>query len=153
MKPSHLMTVEIADYFNRLFTISKLDRHTYSRETRLVYREIKRKSLTSAETFTTDQVANGISNCSNIRSFGHDKLSIFHLKNPGPKAIEYLTALFNDSVTSCRIPATWKSSIFIPIPKPGRTLLYALHIGLSHFSAQQQKLWRFSCLPVSTSTC
>ena len=72
----------------------------------------------SAVTFTTDQVIKGISNCSNTKAFGPDKLSIFHIKNLGPKAIEYLTALFNDSVTSCRIPAIWKSSIVIPIPKP-----------------------------------
>ena len=73
----------------------------------------------SAVTFTTDQVTKGISKCSNAKAFGPDKLSIFHLKNLGPRAI-YLTALFNDSVTSCRIPAIWKSSIVIPIPKPGK---------------------------------
>ena len=75
-------------------------------------------SLTSAETLTTDQVIKGISNCSNTRAFGPDKFSVFHLKNLGPKAIEYLTALFNDSVTSCRILSIWKSYIVIPIPKP-----------------------------------
>ena len=74
----------------------------------------------SAVTFTTDQVIKGISNCSNTKAFGPDKLSIFHLKNLGPRAIEYLTAIINDSVTSCRIPAIWKSSIVIPIPKPGK---------------------------------
>ena len=74
----------------------------------------------STVTFTTDQVIKGISNCSNTKAFGPDKLSIFHLKNPRPRAIEYLTALFNDSVTSCRIPAIWKSSIVIPIPKPDK---------------------------------
>ena len=47
---------QIANYFNRQFTNSQLDRHTSSRDTRLVSREIKRKSLTSAVTFTTDQV-------------------------------------------------------------------------------------------------
>ena len=109
---------QIANYFNRQFTTSKLGRHTSSRETRIVSREIKRKSLMSAVTFTTDQVIKGISNCSNTKAFGPDKLSIFHLKNLGPRAIEYLTALFNDSVTSCRIPAIWKSSIVIP--KPGK---------------------------------
>ena len=67
----------------------------------------------SAVTFTTDQVIKGISNCSNTKAFGPDKLSIFRL-------IEYLTALSNDSVTSCRFPAIWKSSIVIPIPKPGK---------------------------------
>ena len=111
---------QIANHFNRQFTTSKLGRHTSSRETRIVSREIKRKSLMSAVTFTTDQVIKGISNCSNTKAFGPDKLSIFHLKNLGPRAIEYLTALFNASVTSCRIPAIWKSSIVIPIPKPGK---------------------------------
>ena len=72
----------------------------------------------SAVTLTTDQVIKGISNCSNTKAFGPDKLSIFNLKKLVPKAIEYLTALFNDSVTSCRIPAIWKS--FIVIPKPDK---------------------------------
>ena len=111
---------QISNYFNRQFTTSKLGRHTSSRETRIVSREIKRKSLMSAVTFTTDQVIKGISNCSNTKAFGPDKFSIFHLKNLGPRAIEYLTAIINDSVTSCRIPAIWKSSIVIPIPKPGK---------------------------------
>ena len=111
---------QIANYFNRQFTTSKLSRHTSSRDTRLVSREIKWKSLTSAVTFTTYQVTKGISNCSNTRDFGPDKLSIFHLKHLGSRGIEYLTALFNDSITSCRIPSIWKSSIVIPIQKPGK---------------------------------
>ena len=64
----------------------------------------------SAVTFTTDQVMKGTSNVSNTKAFGPDKLTIFHLKKLG---------LFNDSVTSCRI-TIWKSSIGIPIPKPGK---------------------------------
>ena len=114
---------QIANYFNRQFTTSNLGRQTSSRETRIVSRELKRKSLMSAVTFTTDQVIKGISNCSNTKAFGPEKISIFHLQNLGPRAIEYLTALFNDSVTSCRISAIWKSSIVIPIPKPAKTLL------------------------------
>ena len=39
-----------------------------------------------------------------------------------------LTALFNDSVTSCRIPAIWKSSIVIPIPQPDKDS----SLGTSH---------------------
>ena len=83
-------------------------------------REIKRKSFTSAVLFTTDQVTKGISSCNNTRAFGPDKLSIFHQKHLGPRAIECLTALFNDSVIYCRILSIWKSSIVIPIPKPGK---------------------------------
>ena len=71
-------------------------------------------------TFATDQVTTGISSCSNTRAFGPDKLSIFHIKHLGSRGIEYLTAFFNDSVTSCRIPSIWKSTIVIPIPKPDK---------------------------------
>ena len=111
---------QIANYFNQQFTTSMLGRHTSSRDTRLVYREIKQKYLTSAMAFTTDQVTKGISSCRNTRAFGPNKLSIFHLKYLGSRGIEYLTALFNDSVTSCRIPSFWKSSIVIPISKPDK---------------------------------
>ena len=31
-----------------------------------------------------------------------------------------ITTLFNLSVTTCQIPAIWKSSLIIPIPKPGK---------------------------------
>ena len=140
---------QMAEYFNRQFTTSKLGRHTSSRETRLVSREIKRKSLTSAVTFTTDQVTKGISNCSNTRAFGPDKLSIFHLKHLGSRGIKYLTALFNDSVTSCQIPSIWKSS---QSRNQAMTPLTALLIGLSRSSVQQRKLWRLSYFQPSTAT-
>ena len=68
---------QFANYFNRQFTTSKLSRHTSSSETRIVSREIKRKSLMSALAFTTDKVIKGISNCSNTKAFGPDKLSSF----------------------------------------------------------------------------
>ena len=57
-------------------------------------------SLTSAVTFTTDQVTKGISSCSNTRAFGPNKFIIFHIKHLGSRGIEYLTALFNDSSLS-----------------------------------------------------
>ena len=69
-----------------------------------------------AHTFTTDLVSRAIKSCRNSKAIGPDKLSIFHLKNLGPRAIEYNTALFNLSVTTCQIPAIWKSSLIIPIP-------------------------------------
>ena len=54
-----------------------------------------------AQTFTTDLVRRAIKSCRNSKAFGPDKLSIIHLKNLGPRAIEYITALFNLSVTAC----------------------------------------------------
>ena len=128
-------------------------RHTSSRETRLVSSEIKRQSLTSAVTFTTDQVTKGLRSCSNTQAFGPDKLSIFHLKHLGSRVIEYLTALFNDSVTFCRIPSIWKSSTSSQSRNQTRTPLSALLISLSCSSVQQRKLWRISYFQPSTTTC
>ena len=110
----------LATKFNQQFNTSKLGRHTSSSETRLITRETKRKSLEMAQTFTMDLVMRAIKSCKNSKAFGPEKLSIFHLKNLGPRAIEYITALFNLSVTTCQIPAIWKSSLIIPIPKPGK---------------------------------
>ena len=56
-------------------------------ETRLVTRETKRKSLEVAQAFTTDLVRRAIKSCRNSKTFGPDKLSIFHLKHLGPRAI------------------------------------------------------------------
>ena len=111
---------QLATKFNQQFNTSKLGRHTSSGETRLVTRETKRKSLEMAQTFTTDLVRRAIKSCRNSKAFGPDKLSIFHFKNLGPRAIEYITALYNLSVTTCQIPSIWKSSLIIPIPKPGK---------------------------------
>ena len=72
-----------------------------------------------AQTFTTDLVRRAIKSCRNSKDFGPDKLSIFHLKHLRHRAIEYITALFNLSVTACQILAIWKSSLIIPITKPG----------------------------------
>ena len=74
------------------------------------------------QTFTTDLVRRAINSCRNSKTFGPDKLSIFHLKHLGPRAIEYITAHFTLSVTTCQIPAIWKSSLIIPIPKPGKCI-------------------------------
>ena len=77
------------------FNTSKLGRHYSSRETRLVTRETKRKPMEMAETCSADIFARAIKSCRNSKAFGPDKLSIFHLKNLGPRATEYITALFN----------------------------------------------------------
>ena len=83
-------------------------------------RETKRKPLEMVRTFTTDLVMKAIKSCRNSKVFGHDKISIFHLKHLGPRAFEYITTLFNLSVTTCRIPAIWKLSLIILLPKLGK---------------------------------
>ena len=80
------------------------------------------------QTFTTDLVRRAIKSCRNSKAFDPDKLSIFHLKHHRPGAIGYITALFNLSVTTCPIPAIWKSSLIISIPNPGNDT----YIGTSY---------------------
>ena len=81
-------------------------------------KDVKRMSLEEAETFTSGTSA--IKSCRSSTAYGPDSLSIFHLKNLGPLATEHLTALYNDSLKSCRLPSIWKTSLIIPIPKPGK---------------------------------
>ena len=83
-------------------------------------KDVNRMSLEEAETFTSDQVTSAIKSCRSSRAYGPDSLSIFHLKNLGPLATEHLTALYNDSLKTCRLPSIWKTSLIIPIPKPGK---------------------------------
>ena len=60
-----------------------------------------------------------IKSCRNIKAFGPDKLSIFHLKHLGPRAIEYTQPSSTSRPQPIGIPAIWKSLI-IPIPKPAK---------------------------------
>ena len=81
----------------------------------------RRESLEEqAESSTSDQVTSVIKSCRNNRAYGPDSLSIFHLRNLGPLATEHITALYNDSIKSGRLPSIWKTSLVIPIPKPGK---------------------------------
>ena len=108
----------IANSFNRQFTTSKLGKHSSSRRTRQVSKNVKRMS--QKEAFTNDQVTSAIKSCMSTRAYGPDSLSIFHLKNLEPLATEHLTALYNDSLMSCHLPSIWKTSLVSPIPKPGK---------------------------------
>ena len=83
---------------NRQFTTSKLGKHSSSRRTRHVSKDVKRMSLEQAESITSDQVTSAIKSCRSSRAYGPDTLSIFHLKNLWPLATEHLTTLYNDSL-------------------------------------------------------
>ena len=119
---------QIANYFNRQLTSSKLDRHTSSRETQLVSRGMKRKSLTSAVTFTTYQVTKGISICSNTRTFGSDR----HVQHLPSKA-------------------SWIQSDLIPHCSFQR--LRHIFSDSIDLEVSQRKLWRISYSSPSRTTC
>ena len=117
---SHTSPKLIANSFNRQFTTSKLGKHSSSKRTRHASNDVKRMSLEQAELFTSDQVTSAIKSCRSSRAYVPDTLSIFHLKNLGPLATEHLTAFYNGSLKSCRLPSIWKTLLAIPIPKPGK---------------------------------
>ena len=117
---SHTSPKLIANSFNRQFTISKLGKHSLSRRTRYVSKDVKQMSLEQTESFTSDQVTSAIKSCMSSRAYGPDTLSIFHLMNLGPLATEYLTSLYKDSPKYCCLPSIWKTSLVIPIPKHGK---------------------------------
>ena len=100
---SHTSPKLIGNSFNRQFTTSKLGKHSSSRRTRHVSKDVKRMSPEQSELFTSDQFTSAIKSCRSSRAYGPDTLSIFHLKNLGPLATEHLTTLYNDSLKSCRI--------------------------------------------------
>ena len=111
---------DIVNKFNKQFSTSKLGIHSSSHETRYVSREARKMSQETAPIFTTTMVTSATKSCSNSRAFEPDLLSIIHLMNLGPRATEYLTALFNDSFKFNRIPSIWKTALVIPIPKPDK---------------------------------
>ena len=141
----HTSPKRIANSFNRQFTTSKLGKHSSSRRTRHVSKDVKRMSLEEAETFTSDQVTSAIKSCRSSRAYGPDSLSIFHLKNLGPLATEHLTALYNDSLKSYRLPSIWKTSLIIPIPKPGKDSSQGIPTDPSRCYAQLPRSSRRSC--------
>ena len=110
----------IVNRFNRQFTTSKLGKHSSSRRTRQMSKDVKRMSLEEAESFTSDQVTSAIKSYMSSRAYGTDSVSTFNLRNLGPLATEHLTALYNNSLKSCRLPSILKTSLVIPIPKPGK---------------------------------
>ena len=57
------------------FTTSKVDKHSSSRRTRQVSRDVKRMSPEEAESFTSDQVSSEIKSCKSSRAYGPETLS------------------------------------------------------------------------------
>ena len=67
-----------------------------------------------------EQVQLAIKSTKNSNSTGPDNISIHHLKNLGPIALQYLTDLFNLALTNNTIPHIWKLAKIIPIQKPNK---------------------------------
>ena len=94
--------------------------HKTEKDNRKISRNIKKQPLNDAPVITSKQVKTAIQNAKNSKAFGPDNISTTHMKHLGPNAINYLTKIFNLSLSKCQIPAIWKSSVIIPLLKPGK---------------------------------
>ncbi len=111
-------TSKIASCFNRLFTAPV--RHRSSPATRKLRRKIRRRTLADAPSFSPEEVSVAIKRAKASKAFGPDGLTMLHLRHLGPRGSAYLAALFNLSLSSCKIPAIWKTSTIVPLLKPGK---------------------------------
>ena len=63
---------------------------------------------------------NAIKASKNSSATGPDGLTAIHLKHLGPKAIAFLTSLFNLLVSKSDIASIWKAALTLPVIKPGK---------------------------------
>jgi hypothetical protein len=110
----------IASSFCKLFTSTV--RHKSDRKTRKIMRSLraKHKLDTNFRPFTPLATRDAINASKNSSATGPDGLTAIHLKHIGPRAIAYLTELFNLSVCSADLPSIWKAAIVVPVLKPGK---------------------------------
>ena len=109
---------DLAHRFNKQFTTPRP--HTTSQAYRTITKSIQNRSLEDHPTITTTQVIKALKKAKNSKATGPDGITMIHLKHLGPKAIEHLTSTFNLSISRSQIPAIWKTSIIIPLLKPGK---------------------------------
>ena len=69
---------------------------------------------------STMEVQTAISQLNSGRAPGEDGLYADFFKHIGPRALSLLTLLIRKSLRTSVIPPEWKTSIVIPIPKPGK---------------------------------
>ena len=92
------------------------------KETRKVIRNIDRDHPLdhSFAPFTAEETAAAISASKNSTALGPDGLAPWHFKRLGPRAIQYLTSIFNLSVAHADVPSIWKTARIIPVLKPNK---------------------------------
>lgn len=113
-------SADIAHNFNRQFT--SVVEVCSKKRTRLIIREVRNRVVEEEErvSFGVDVVRSTLKLMKNSKSFGPDAISMIHLKNLGPLAMDYLTCLMNLSLQTGEIPSIWKTSTVIPLIKAGK---------------------------------
>jgi hypothetical protein len=109
----------IAQAFNRQY--ATVVRHHLTKERKkATWKLVHQKPLGQCPAFTGEEIALVIKGMKNSRAEGPDRLTICHYKHLGRVALGYLAHIFNRALENCQIPAIWKRSHVIPLPKPGK---------------------------------
>ena len=109
---------DIATGFVKQFT--SVVHHKSSKNSRKVTKDIKKNTLDDSISFTPEQTREAIKKCKASKAVGPDGISNLHIKHLGQKGIEFLTNIFNISVSCSKIPDIWKQSFVVPLLKPGK---------------------------------
>jgi len=109
---------DIAKAFNKQYC--SVTRHITTETYRKVWKDNKKFDLNDNITITTAQTEEAIKKSKASKAIGPDKMSNMHLKHLGPKAVKYLTQIYNLSLSHSVIPDIWKKSVVIPLLKPGK---------------------------------
>ncbi|KAH7720537.1 hypothetical protein AAVH_12070 [Aphelenchoides avenae] len=133
----HTRADRLADLFNTQYTrVRPHDRDPLMRRT---VRKVKRTPLEDAPQFTIVDVAAAIRRAKNSKAAGPDGITMLHLKHLGPLGLERLTDVINVSLACCSIPAIWKRSTIIPLPKAGKDPSQSTSYGQSPCCARQPR--------------
>ena len=115
----HTKRAAIAKKFNKQF--SSIGPHKQLPITRKVLRKIRKKGLAQDYSpFVDADVVGAIGRAKSSAAAGPDDITMVHLKHLGPRAISYLTSIFNLSVCHSVLSSTWKQALILPVPKPGK---------------------------------
>ena len=70
--------------------------------------------------FSASQVLETLKGTKNSKAVGPDGISPIMLKHLGPKALNFITILFNNVIKTAVVPPLWKTGRIIPLLKPGK---------------------------------
>ena len=116
---TYLDTNKIANKFAHQCTPPPI-RLTDDKSKRQLKRQFHQLPLTGTPSFTPADTkeANRLAKSSTV--IRPHRVSTLQLKNLAHGAINYLTDIFNQSISTGQIPEIWYKAIIIPIPKPGK---------------------------------
>ena len=109
----------IANKFAHQFTPPTI-RLTGDKSKRQLKRQFHQFPLTGTPSFTPADTKEAIRLAKSSTANGPDGMSTLHLKKLAQGAINYLTNIFNLSISTGQKPEIWHKAIIIPILKPGK---------------------------------